>query len=73
MSIPDAPGGPIRLDKHGQPVHNIYIRRVERKDGRLQNTVIRTFENVSQFWTYPEAEFLRTPPYSRAYPPCRHC
>jgi len=73
VSIPDAPGGPIRLDKYGQPVHNIYIRRVERKDGRLQNTVIQTFENVSQFWTYPEAEFLRTPPYSRTYPPCRYC
>ena len=73
VAIPDAPGGPIRLDKYGQPVHNIYIRRVERKDGRLQNTVIQTIENVSQFWTYPEADFLKAPPYSRTYPPCRHC
>jgi branched-chain amino acid transport system substrate-binding protein len=73
VAIPDAPGGPIRLDKYGQPVHNIYIRRVERKDGRLQNIVIHTFENVSQFWTYPEEEFLKQPPYSRNYPPCRSC
>jgi branched-chain amino acid transport system substrate-binding protein len=73
VSLPDAPGGPIRLDRYGQPVHNIYVRRVERKDGRLQNVVIHTFENVTQFWTYPEEEFLKQPPYSRTYPACRHC
>lgn len=73
VAIADAPGGPIRLDKYGQAAHNIYIRRVEKKEGRLQNTVIRTIENVSQFWTYPEAEFLKQPPYSRDYPSCRFC
>ena len=73
VAISDAPGGPIRLDKYGQAVHNIYIRHVEKKDGRLQNTVIRTIENVSQFWTYPEAEFLKQPVYSRDFPSCRFC
>jgi branched-chain amino acid transport system substrate-binding protein len=73
VSITDAPGGPIRLDKYAQPIHNIYIRRVERKDGRLQNVVIHTFEAVSQFWTYAEGEFLKQPPYSRTFPPCTHC
>jgi branched-chain amino acid transport system substrate-binding protein len=72
-AISDAPGGPIRLDKYGNPIHNVYIRRVERKEGRLQNTVIHTIENASQFWNYPEAEFLKQPVYSRDYPPCRHC
>lgn len=71
--IADAPGGPIRLDKYGQPVHNIYIRRVERRDGRLQNVVVHTIENVTQFWTYPEEQFLKQPPYSRGYPECKHC
>ena len=73
VSIADAPGGPIRLDKYGQPVHNIYVRRVERKDGRLQNVVVQTIENVTQFWTYPEDEFLKQPPYSRNYPTCKSC
>lgn len=72
-AIADAPGGPIHLDRYGQAVHNVYIRRVERKDGRLQNTVIHTIENVSQFWNYPEAEFLKAPPYSRNQPACKHC
>jgi branched-chain amino acid transport system substrate-binding protein len=73
VSIADAPGGPIRLDRHGNPVHNVYVRRVERKDGRLQNVVVHTFEHVSQFWSYPEDVFLKAPPYSRNYPPCTHC
>jgi len=73
VSIADAPGGPIRLDTHGQPIHNIYIRRVERRDDRLQNVVIQTIENVTQFWNYPEADFLKQPPYSRNYPSCTHC
>ncbi len=73
VAIADAPGGPIRLDKYGNPVHNIYIRRVERRGGRLQNTVSHTIESVSQFWNYPEAEFLKQPLYSREYPPCRFC
>ena len=73
VAITDAPGGPIRLDAYGQAIHNVYVRRVERKDGRLQNTVIHTIENVSQFWNYPEAEFLKAPPYSRNHPPCRYC
>jgi branched-chain amino acid transport system substrate-binding protein len=73
VSIADAPGGPIRLDKYGQPVHNIYIRRVERRDGRLQNVVVHTIESVTQFWTYAEEQFLKQPPYSRGYPECKHC
>ena len=47
--------------------------RVERVGGRLQNTVINTFPNVSQFWTYNPDEFLRNPVYSRDYPPCQFC
>src|SRR3990172_1702970 len=61
VSVPDTPAGPLRLDKHGQPVQNIYLRKVERKDGRLQNTVVHTFENISQFYTYNEAEYLKAP------------
>lgn len=73
VTVPDTPAGPLRLDKYGQPAQNIYVRKVERKDGRLQNTVIHTFENVGQFYTYNEADYMKAPPYGREYPPCRHC
>jgi branched-chain amino acid transport system substrate-binding protein len=73
VEIPDAPRGPIKLDAHGNPVQNIYVRKVERKDGELWNTVIHTFPGVSQFWKYPADTFLKDPVYSRDYPPCKHC
>jgi len=73
VEIPDAPRGPIKLDAHGNPIQNIYVRRVEKKEGELWNTVTRTFPAVSQFWTYKPEEFLKQPVYSRDYPPCRYC
>lgn len=31
--LTSGPMGPIRLDEYAKPVMNIYIRKVERKDG----------------------------------------
>jgi len=53
-------------------VGNIYIRKVERKDGRLVNRVIHTYPNVSQFWKYKPEEFLKNPVYSRDFPPYKN-
>lgn len=73
VEIPNAPRGPIKLDAYGNPVQNIYVRKVERKDGELWNTVIHTFPAVSQFWQYQPEEFLKQPVYDRNFPPCRYC
>jgi len=73
VDLSDAPRGPIRFDDFGNPIENVYVRKVERVGGRLQNTVIHTFPNVSQFWTYKPDEYLKNPVYSRDYPPCKHC
>src|SRR5438128_3989360 len=71
--LSDAPRGAVRFYDFGNPIQNIYVRRVEKAGGRLQNTVIHTFPSVSQFWTYKPEEYLKNPVYSRDYPPCRHC
>jgi len=63
--------GPIKFDQYGNVVGNIYIRKVEKKDGRLVNTNIQTYPDVSQFWTYNPAEFLKHPVWSRDYPPMK--
>jgi branched-chain amino acid transport system substrate-binding protein len=63
--------GPIAFDEFGNVVGNIYIRKVERKDGRLVNTPVHTYTNVSQFWTYEPKEFLKQPVYSRDWPPMK--
>ena len=73
VELTDAPRGPVTVDRFGNPVQNIYVRRVERVGGRLQNTVIHTFPGVSQFWKYNAEEYLKTPVYSRDSPACRSC
>ena len=64
--------GPVSFDLYGNIVGNVYIRKVERKEGRLVNTVIYTYPNVSQFWTYDQREFLKNPVYSRDWPPAKN-
>ena len=63
--------GPISFDDYGNVLGNVYIRKVEKKDGRLVNTNIHTYPNVSQFWTYDPKEFLKQPVYSRDWPPMK--
>src|SRR5229473_1476907 len=64
--------GPVTFDQNGNVVGNVYIRKVQRKDGRLVNSVIHTYPDVSQFWTYDPKEFLKNPVYSRDYPPAKN-
>lgn len=73
IDLSNAPRGPIHIDQYGNPVENEYIRKVEKVNGRLQNTVIHTFPMVSQFWTYKPEDFLKNPVYGRDFPPCKNC
>src|SRR5262249_17062918 len=59
------PRGPVELDSYGNPIENFYVRKVERVNGALQNTVIDTFPRVSQFWKYDPASYLSLPLYTR--------
>jgi branched-chain amino acid transport system substrate-binding protein len=75
----DTPRGPVSFDDMRNPVQNIYIKKVEKKTmfgyskPELWNAVIKTYPNVSQFWTYGKDAFLKQPVYSRDYPPCNFC
>jgi len=71
VSLDDTPRGPFHFDEFGNVVGNIFIRRCEKKDGKLVNTTVKTYPNVSQFWTYDEKWFLAQPVYSRDYPPLK--
>jgi branched-chain amino acid transport system substrate-binding protein len=71
VALTDTPRGPFRFDHLGNVVGNIFIRRCERKGDKLVNTTIKTYPNVSQFWTYEEKWFLSQPVYSRDYPPLK--
>ena len=75
----DSVRGPISFDENRNPIQNIYIKKVEKKKmfgydkDELWNTVIKTYPNVSQFWTYGKEAFLKQPVYSRDFPPCKYC
>ena len=75
----DAVRGPVSFDDMRNPVQNIYIKKVEKKKlfgydkDELWNTVIKTYPDVSQFWTYGKEAFLKQPVYSREFPPCKYC
>jgi branched-chain amino acid transport system substrate-binding protein len=70
--VPATLSGPISFDELGNVISNIYIRKVEKKDGKYLNTVVKTYPNVTQFWTYNKDEFLKNPVYSRDYPPAKN-
>jgi branched-chain amino acid transport system substrate-binding protein len=72
VSLTDTPRGPLKFDRLGNAVGDIFIRKCERKGGQLVNTIVKTYPNVSQFWTYDEKQFLAQPVYSRDYPPAKN-
>ena len=71
--------GPVSFDDMRNPIQNIYIKKVEKKKmfgyekEELWNTVIKTYPNVSQFWTYGKDKFLAQPVYDKSFPPCKFC
>ena len=75
----DAVRGPVSFDDMRNPIQNIYIKKVEKKKmfgyekDELWNTVIKTYPNVSQFWTYGKDKFLAQPVYDKGFPPCKFC
>ncbi len=73
VEIKTSPRGPLKLDKYGHVIENIYIRRVDKVGNNYQNTVIDTYPMVSQFWKYNPEDYLKQPIYTRDNPPCKYC
>ena len=77
VTLTETPRGPIKFDHLNNVIGTIYIRHLGTEGARyglkLWNKTIKTYENVSQFWTWPEQEFLAHPVYSRDYPPLTKC
>ena len=79
IKLDKTPRGPVSFDDMRNPVQNIYIKKVEKKKmfgyekDELWNTVIKTYPNVDQFWTYGKDKFLAQPVYDKNCPPCKFC
>jgi branched-chain amino acid transport system substrate-binding protein len=80
VKLADPPRGPFQLDAYGNPVQNIYIRKVEKTKSPLDflnsgnikwNVVIDTIPAVSQFWKWNPEEYMKQPTYSHDFPPMK--
>jgi len=71
VSLTETPRGPIKFDHFGNVIGDFYVRRCERAGGKLINKTVKTYKDVSQFWTYDEKKFLSQPVYSRDFPPLK--
>ncbi len=60
----DAPRGKVKLDAFQNPIHTIYIFRVEKRDGILLNIPIASYPNTTQFWTWTPEQFMAMPSYA---------
>jgi branched-chain amino acid transport system substrate-binding protein len=72
VSLTDTPRGPIKFDHLGNVIGDFYVRRCEKSGGKLINKTVKTYKDVSQFWTYDEKKFLAQPVYSRDFPPLKN-
>ncbi len=65
-----APRGPLKLDAYDNPVQNVYISKIAKVKHPvlgdvLVPTPVKTYEAVSQFWTWTPEEFMARGPYKR--------
>jgi branched-chain amino acid transport system substrate-binding protein len=75
VNLTDTPRGPVKFDHLGNVIGDFYIRKLGKEGAKygltLWNKTVKTYHNVSQFWTYDEKKFLQQPVYSRDYPPVK--
>jgi branched-chain amino acid transport system substrate-binding protein len=75
VNLTDTPRGPVKFDHFGNVIGDFYIRKLGKEGAKyglkLWNKTVKTYHNVSQFWTYDEKKFLAQPVYSRDYPPLK--
>jgi branched-chain amino acid transport system substrate-binding protein len=72
VRLTHGPIGPVKLDEYGTPILDIHIRKVARVNGKLTNTIVKTYPQVSQFWTYDPKEAVKQPVFSRDFPPSKN-
>src|SRR3954463_3298221 len=75
VKLTDTPRGPVKFDHLGNVIGDFYIRKLGKEGAKYGlkywNKTVKTYKDVSQFWTYDEKKFLEQPVYSRDYPPLK--
>jgi branched-chain amino acid transport system substrate-binding protein len=71
VTLADTPRGPLSFDDHGNAVIDVFLRRVEKQNGKMANRTLKVFHKVSQFGPSDPKWFLQQPVFSRDYPPLK--
>ena len=58
-----SPRGPFKLDAYHNPVQNEYISVFKFKNGEPYLEILKTYQNVSQFWKWTPEKFMEMPTY----------
>jgi branched-chain amino acid transport system substrate-binding protein len=67
MTFDDSLYGPLKYDEMNNPVGPVYVREVKKNaDGDYWNVPIKTYDDVSQFWTFNKDDYLKAPAYDRS-------
>jgi branched-chain amino acid transport system substrate-binding protein len=69
IDLSDTPSSPVKVDKYNFAIRNFYlVELVQGKDGKLTQKLVKTFRNVSQFWTFSPQQLAKLPLFSRTFP-----
>lgn len=52
-----SPKGDISLDKYGNVIQTMYIRKVEKVNGQYVNVPVASYPHQDQFWPYTDKEY----------------
>ena len=71
VTLTETPRGPLSFDDHGNAVIDVFLRRVEKQNGKMVNKTLKIYPRVSQFGPSDPKWFLQQPVFSRDYPPLK--
>ena len=66
----DAPASHVSFDKYHNVVTDTFLNQVKNINGECRNSVIKTYPQVSEFWTFDPEQYQKNPPYDRDHPSC---
>lgn len=67
----NTPRGPVKFDETHNAVANTYLNQVKNVGGVWTNTLVQTFPNVGQYYTFDPKEFAAALPFGRDNPKCQ--
>jgi branched-chain amino acid transport system substrate-binding protein len=69
INLSDTPSSPVTVDNYNFAIRNFYlVELVKKPDGKIGEKLIKTFEHVSQFWTFSPQQLAKLPVFSRTFP-----